>query len=162
MPIAPAAIAIIFNNDKTKILLVKRKDVPIWVLPGGGIDKNESAEDAVIREVLEETGYQVQINHKCAEYIPTNKLSAFTHLFCCEIEKGHPSLSCETADIAFFSLAKLPRELFFLHREWLQEALSKTTLIQKPVAITYYSVLLYFFKHPVIFIRYLITRCFKN
>ena len=44
-----------------KILLVKRNHEPFnqyWTLPGGHIDFGETAEQAVIREVKEETGLQ--------------------------------------------------------------------------------------------------------
>lgn len=32
-----------------------------WTLPGGGIDFDEQVEDGVVREVLEETGYEVEL-----------------------------------------------------------------------------------------------------
>jgi 8-oxo-dGTP pyrophosphatase MutT (NUDIX family) len=37
---------ILFNNSK--ILLIKRRDIPVWVLPGGGIDQGESPETAAV------------------------------------------------------------------------------------------------------------------
>ena len=35
---------------------------PCWTLPGGGVEYDESVEQAVIREVLEETGHQVALH----------------------------------------------------------------------------------------------------
>jgi 8-oxo-dGTP pyrophosphatase MutT (NUDIX family) len=54
-----SVIACIFSENKKKVLLTKRKDVPVWVLPGGGIEDNETIENAIIREVKEETGFDV-------------------------------------------------------------------------------------------------------
>jgi colanic acid biosynthesis protein WcaH len=56
MPI-PTVDAVIVH--KGKFLLLKRNNPPVkgeWWLPGGRIRRNESFEDAVRREVLEETG----------------------------------------------------------------------------------------------------------
>jgi mutator protein MutT len=52
--------AIILNGDK--ILLEKRKNAPgkgKWSVPGGLVELGESMEQAVIREVKEETGLEV-------------------------------------------------------------------------------------------------------
>jgi 8-oxo-dGTP diphosphatase len=163
MPLAPAAIGIIFNDDRSAVLLIKRKDVPVWILPGGGIDPGETAEEAVIREILEETGYQIQIERKCAEYTPVNKLTAFTSVFICRIIKGCPALSNETSAISFYPLHQLPSSFFSIHKEWLDDALRSSTLIRKPLkGVSYKAVFSYFMKHPWQVIRYLFTRLFKN
>ncbi|MBU3217825.1 NUDIX hydrolase [Clostridium estertheticum] len=53
------AFSIILNKNKDKILLVKRKDFPIWDLPGGRIEAGENFTGCAIREAVEETGYEI-------------------------------------------------------------------------------------------------------
>ena len=46
---------------KKKILLVFHNDFDKWVQPGGHIEKNETPEDTVLREVWEETGVKIRL-----------------------------------------------------------------------------------------------------
>ena len=155
----PAAISITLNQDHTQVLLIQRSDVPVWVLPGGGIETDETAEEAVKREVFEETGFHVQILRKSAEYLPFNRLTTLTSVFICEIQSGNATLSSETAALAFFPLDHLPKMLFPPHRIWLQEGLQTTTCIRRPLTeVTYGKLFLYFCQHPWIFFRYVCTR----
>ena len=50
----PSVAAIILNENK-ELLLHEKENEP-WSLPAGMIEPNESPKDAIIREVLEETG----------------------------------------------------------------------------------------------------------
>ncbi len=45
--------------EQGRILLSHEINTDWWMLPGGGLEGTESIEDCCIREVLEETGYQV-------------------------------------------------------------------------------------------------------
>lgn len=163
MPLAPAAIGIVLNHQKDKILLVRRQDTPVWVLPGGGVELDESPEEAVIREIFEETGFQVSIYSKCAEYYPINRLASFTSIYLCSVCQGKERLSSETSAIDFFPLQQLPKELFYLHREWIHEALNAKTFILKPLnQVTYRAVLKYFVANPLLVLRYLWTRYTKK
>jgi mutator protein MutT len=54
--------AVVFNDGC--VLLVKRGHEPLkgeWSLPGGAVDAGETLHDAVVREVLEETGLHVNV-----------------------------------------------------------------------------------------------------
>jgi 8-oxo-dGTP diphosphatase len=56
-----AAVALIFNEDKSKVLGVSRKDdSTLFGLPGGKVDVGESTEEGMIREVKEETGLDIK------------------------------------------------------------------------------------------------------
>lgn len=155
-----AAIGIIFSEDENSVLIIQRCDVDVWVLPGGGIDKDELPEDAVIREVFEETGLQVSIKRKVGEYTPINKLSAFTHVFECDILSGAPKTSSESRQVAFYRLDKLPKSFFPVHKDWLLDALKNDPgILRKPIAsVTYFQVLKYFCQHPFRVVRYLLSR----
>ncbi len=54
----PCVGAIVFDGDG-RILLVRRANPPaqgLWSVPGGRVEPGESGEDAVLRELAEETG----------------------------------------------------------------------------------------------------------
>ena len=52
--------AIIYNKDKTKVLLFKLDDRDYYLLPGGKIKFNEDSLTAIKREIKEETGLDLE------------------------------------------------------------------------------------------------------
>lgn len=52
--------SIIYNKDKTKILLFKMHDRDFYMLPGGRIELNEDSLNAIKREILEELGFDLE------------------------------------------------------------------------------------------------------
>ena len=53
--------------DRDHILVCKTLDLPIsfYFLPGGHVEHGESAEDAVLRELFEESGAHCNIKRSC-------------------------------------------------------------------------------------------------
>lgn len=82
-PTKNSAYAVVIHDKKLLCLLVREK----YHLPGGGIDGDENAVEAVKREVLEEAGYSVltlepigkanQFFEMTREGHPLNKLGTF-------------------------------------------------------------------------------------
>ena len=70
MGIRLSSRAVIIYNSK--ILLNEMGDGVYYNFPGGQIEENETAPEAVVREVLEETGYSVEVE----EYICTFEYEA--------------------------------------------------------------------------------------
>lgn len=152
--------AIIFNEDKSKILLIKRRDIPVWVMPGGGIDDGEDSILATIREVKEETGFDAKIIRKIATYIPTNKMTKKTHFYECVICSGKEKITEETKEICFCSLSELPYPLPPPYPEWIEDALKNdSSCLEKPIySVTYFNLLRHSLSHPVLVIRFLLSR----
>jgi putative (di)nucleoside polyphosphate hydrolase len=76
-------VAAVIVDDKGLILVGKRTDVAdAWQLPQGGVDKDENEQDAVLREVFEETGIQPHFLNV------VKKTSVIRYLFPPEIRKG--------------------------------------------------------------------------
>ena len=54
------ATGIVFNSAK-QILMIYHNKLQVWLPPGGHIEENELPDDAVIREIFEETGIKAEI-----------------------------------------------------------------------------------------------------
>lgn len=111
------ANAIITCNGK--LLLEKRRDCDLWGLVGGGVKKQETAIDAITREIYEELGLRVSKDQfkKLGVYGEPGRIAAYQDgsiwrmvvvVFALELEK-EPEIviSAESRDIQFFSKEEL-------------------------------------------------------
>ena len=102
MKYSHGAFNVVIVNQK--VLLVKRRDFPLWDLPGGVVESDELPSEAAIREMYEETGYEVQIDYEFARYIDKTRNDC-QHLFKSHIINGElKRTTTETRDLRWFSL----------------------------------------------------------
>jgi 8-oxo-dGTP diphosphatase len=120
------AVAAVIRNGEGRVLLLKRSDDDTinpgkWDLPGGKIDEGETFDQALVREVREESGLAVGLCHVAGagELELPDKRIAYLILECAA-ESGDISLSPEhsaycwidPAEAAVLDLAPQYRDLF--------------------------------------------------
>ncbi len=90
------AACVIFD-ERGRVLLIKENyDRRRWGLPGGAVEPGESPEEAVVREVLEETCVHVRVDGRIGRYAFTNGWEL--DVYACSIVAGQPRRP-ETAEI---------------------------------------------------------------
>lgn len=154
-----AVYGIAFNDARSEVLLIKRLDIPVWVLPGGGLDPGESPDAGAVREMLEETGFESVVVRKVAEYLPVNKMTQFSHLFECRIVGGKAKTGAETKEVKFFPLNHLPK-LPPPYEGWIRDAAANhgAVLRKRIEGVSYWVLLKLFLQHPILVGRYLLTK----
>ena len=99
--------AVIFNSEN-RLLLGKstyQKFHP-WGMPGGGLEYGENAEEAVVREVFEETSLVVKLEKLLL--VKTFAPDKFILYYLCNVQGGVFQPSDEVSDVAYFALDQLP------------------------------------------------------
>lgn len=115
--------------QKEKILLVRRNHGPykgFWAIPGGYVELGETCEEAVVREIREETGLETKIKRIMGVYSAPSRdpRQTITVAYLLEIKSGRVQKSEEATDIKWFSLNKLP-PLAFDHQEIIKDCVKK-------------------------------------
>jgi 8-oxo-dGTP pyrophosphatase MutT (NUDIX family) len=58
--VVPSVVAVV-TDSSDRVLMIHKTDNDLWALPGGGHEPGESIAATVLREVKEETGYDVEV-----------------------------------------------------------------------------------------------------
>ena len=110
-------VRVIVYRDDGKILLVRgRFSRQKWALPGGGVNRNESYEQAAVREVLEEIGLKI---HNLRYIGKANSHESYAK-FSVRVFAAHTSdcdIKCnfEIMEARWFNINYLPEEYCTLY-----------------------------------------------
>ncbi len=91
------ASAIIIKNNKILLIHRLKYGLDYFVFPGGRVEESETPEEAVKREVMEETGLTV-LSHRCL-FEDTLDLTQKKYIFfSCDTNDGKPTLGWPETD----------------------------------------------------------------
>jgi ADP-ribose pyrophosphatase YjhB (NUDIX family) len=111
--VATSAVVV---DGQGQVLLQRRADSGNWALPGGGMEMGESLADSVVREVKEETGFDVEVTGLVGTYTDPGHIIAyddgevrrqFNICYTARIVGGELRMSDESTAIRFVDPAEL-------------------------------------------------------
>lgn len=133
-PPVPTVDVIIEVGDR--IVLIRRGHPPPgWALPGGFIDGGEKAQEAAVREALEETGMRVTLTDLLGVYSDPARDPRRHTISSVYIGKaeGTPSGGDDAAEARLFSENDLPSPLAFDHAQILADYFRFRRTGQRPL-----------------------------
>lgn len=105
------AVSAVVADPEGRLLLQRRADNQLWSVPGGAVELGESVLEALRREVLEETGLEVEVDRLIGVYSSPGYLVAyddgevrqqFSLAFACHVTGGSIQRSSESTDVQWF------------------------------------------------------------
>lgn len=115
-----AVSALIFEDEQ--VLLAHRRDIDWWNLPGGGMEAGETVDEALRREVHEETGLVVEIERLIGVYSKPQKQEVVL-TFRCHETGGKLKKTTESRECRYFAPDSLPANTLPKHRQRIEDAL---------------------------------------
>ena len=126
--------AVVFglDEDDLKILLIQRAQEPFagrWALPGGFVHVGEDLDEAVRRELAEETGLtKVFLEQLCTvgtpDRDPREHVVSVAHYALVRLSDHRVQAATDASDAAWFALDDLPR-LAFDHEDIVDTAIAR-------------------------------------
>lgn len=115
-----AVSALIFEDGQ--VLLAHRRDIDWWNLPGGGMEVGETVDEALRREVHEETGLVVKIEQLIGVYSKPQKQEVVL-TFRCHMIGGELKKTTESRECRYFAPDSLPTNTLPKHRQRVDDAI---------------------------------------
>ena len=116
------------SNEKGELLLIQRADSGFWLYPTGWCDVGYSAPEVVVKEVQEETGYEVEpirlIGILDGMRLGASRVPLYSMLFLCKLTGGSMNIhELECTDAGWFTRDNLPSPLIGAER-WVDHVFS--------------------------------------
>jgi 8-oxo-dGTP diphosphatase len=121
-PIFRIGVYALIFDDEGRILLGHRRDIDWWNLPGGGMEAGETVDEALCREVREETGLEVKVERLVGVYSKPQKHEVVL-TFRCRTTGGTLQPTEEARENRYFVPDSLPRNLLPKHRQRIEDAM---------------------------------------
>jgi ADP-ribose pyrophosphatase YjhB (NUDIX family) len=120
-----AAVAVVTRAEDDRFLLVKRGEDPgkgLWGLPGGFVEMGETVTQALTREILEETGFVVEVGELVGVwsfYNNSKKIAGVAVVYRTSVTDGELEIASDSTDARWVTWQELESfELAFdTHRE---------------------------------------------
>jgi len=116
-------------DDEGRVVLIKRADNQRWALPGGYAEVGSPPSLNAVREMREETGFEVRLERLVGLY--DNKsfgsVAAYQFYICCfraRITGGSATASQETLEVVLASPDALPEDMSRLQRTMLADSVA--------------------------------------
>lgn len=109
--------AAVFDGDDRLLMVREVADGGRWTLPGGWADVNVTPALNAVKEVREESGYEVAVVKLAAvldrtrQGHPNGVFSCCKMFFVCELAGGAASTGLETSEVCWFAEDEIPIEL---------------------------------------------------
>ena len=121
-------VRVLVQDEKGRVLLVRHTYVTGWYLPGGGVERGETVQQAVQKELLEECSIEAVDPPELFHFYRNPRTSRYDHvvLFVCtnwrQLETKLPDH--EIAELGFFDIENLPKGTTTPTRQRLAELLA--------------------------------------
>lgn len=113
-------------NPAGEVLLVEHTYVPGWFLPGGGVERGETMEEALARELQEEAGVGIVGRPRLLGVHANHRVFRGDHVLLYRVDAWEPceaTANGEILTIGWFAPDRLPEDTTVATRRRIEEAL---------------------------------------
>ncbi|MFE0270396.1 NUDIX hydrolase [Nocardiopsis alba] len=125
-PLHSVSVAGAVIREDGRMLVIKRRDNGNWEPPGGVLELDETPQEGVVREVLEETGIRVEVEQLTGVY--KNMARGIVALvFRCKPSGGEEHPTSEATAVKWLTIDEIKKDMGEVYAIRLLDALEKNS-----------------------------------